>query len=229
MIFSLNPFKIYELKELQRRLNFSGEEIILDLGCGMGLQTMLIGKKCKKVIGIDISEKAINIARSISSYTKRRINTEFHCIRIENANFENEYFDKIFSVCVIEHISNYVEVLKETYRILKKDGQMIFSVDALETIQDKRLLEKHKKKHFVEHYFKKEELMELLKELGFKKIEIYPIFKSNYAKKLFIEGINNKFKHGLLGTILSYGFLNFEENKCTNENKGIFLIVKCSK
>lgn len=59
---------------------------------------------------------------------------------------------------MIEHISNYVEVLREAYRILKKDGQMIFSVDCLESIEDNELLEKHKKEHYVEKYFKREEL-----------------------------------------------------------------------
>lgn len=229
IFFTFNPFKIYEFKELQRELKFSGDEVILDIGCGSGLQTMLIGKKCKKVIGIDISEEAINTAIIISHYMKRRISSEFHCVRIENAKFDNECFEKIFSFSVIEHISNYVQVLGEAYRILKRNGQMIFSVDALETIQDNKLLEKHKKEHFVEHYFKKEELRTILEEIGFKRIEIYPIFNSNFAKKLFMKGINNKFQYGLFNSILSYYLLDHKESQHTDENKGIFLIVKCTK
>ena len=155
IFFIFSPFKIYEFAELQKGLKFSGDEIILDIGCGSGLQTMLIGMRCKKVIGIDISEEAITAAKNVSCYMKGRINTEFCCVKLENAKFENEWFDKIFSFCVIEHISNYIEVLREAHRILKNDGQMIFSVDSLETIQDDKLLEKHKKQHFVEKYFKK--------------------------------------------------------------------------
>lgn len=227
--FTFNPFKIYEFKELLKGLKFSGEEAILDIGCGVGLQTMLIGKRCKKVIGIDISGKAIAAAKSISHYANKRINSEFYCIRIENAGFENESFDKIFSFCVLEHISNYVEVLREAHRILKKDGQMIFSVDAMETIQDSKLLEKHKTQHFVEQYFKKEELRAALEEIGFKRIEIYPIFKSKYSKKLFIEGINNNAHTSFLYSIFSYGLIKYKEYQCAGENKGLFLIVKCSR
>ncbi len=229
ILFTFSPFKIYEFAELQRVLKFSGDEIILDIGCGSGLQTMLIGMRCKKVIGIDISEKAITTAKNVSHYMKGKINSEFYCVKLENAKFENEWFDKIFSFCVIEHISNYIEVIREAHRILKNDGQMIFSVDALETIQDDKLLEKHKKQHFVEQYFKKEELETILKEIGFKKIEIYPIFKSNFARELFIKKIINGSRFGLLSPIFLYGVLKFEEYKCKDEKKGIFLIVKCIK
>lgn len=229
IFFTLNPFKIFEFKELHRALEFSGEEVILDIGCGYGLQTMLIGKRCKKVIGIDISEKSINTAKSISHYMKRRINSEFYCEKIENAKFEDECFDKIFSFSVIEHISNYADVLREAHRILKKDGEMIFSVDALEIIQDKQIFEKHKKEHFVEHYFKKEELKIILEEIAFKRIEIYPIFKSNFAQKLFIKGIDNNFQYGFLTSIFAYYLLKYKENQCADENKGIFLIVRCAK
>lgn len=223
------PFKIYEFKEIQKGIKFSRDDLILDIGCANGLQTVLLGKRCKKIIGVDISEKAVTTAKRISGYMKGRINSEFRCTKIENAEFESEYFDKIFSICVIEHIPNYIEVLREAYRILKKNGEMIFSVDALETIEDSKLLEKHKKEHFVEKYFRKEELKTILDEIGFKKIDIYPIFKSEFTKRLFIKGINNSFHYGYLRSILAYFLLSYKEKHCANENKGIFLIVKCCK
>ncbi len=229
IVFTFNPFKIYEFMELNRGLKFSGDEVILDIGCGSGLQTLLIGKRCKKVIGIDISEKAITNAKIISGYMKNSVNTEFYCMKIENANFNNEFFDKIFSVCVIEHIPDYIEVLKESHRILKKGGQMIFSVDALETIEDHKLIEKHKKQHFVIKYFNKVELKAILEKIGFKGIEIYPIFKSKFSKELFIKRINNNDYKSLLSLISTYSILKHEENVNANENKGIFLIVKCFK
>jgi len=229
IFFIFSPFKIYEFAELQKGLKFSGEEKILDIGCGSGLQTMLIGMRCKNVVGIDISEQAITAAKNVSFYMKERINIEFRCVKLENAKFEKEWFDKIFSICVIEHIPNYIEILREAHRILKNDGQMIFSVDALETIQDYKLLEKHKKQHFVEKYFNKQELKTILEEIGFKRIEIYPIFKSNFARELFIKKIIMGSHFGLLSPIFTYGILKYEESKCTDENKGIFLIVKCIK
>ena len=128
------------------------------------------------------------------------------------------------------HLSpNHYEVLKETHRILKKDGQMIFSVDSLETIEDSELVKKHKKDHFVEKYFRLNEMWVTLEEMGFNRIEVYPIFMSEYARRLFIKGIRNKFRYGYLGWILPYVLLRYKEKHATEEGKGIFLIVKCKK
>ncbi len=229
IFFSFSPFKIYEFEEMQRGIEFRRDDTILDIGCGPGLQALLVGTKCKTIIGIDVDETVLDIADRMSHYLRRRINSEFYLTRIEQANFRDAYFDKIFSFCVIEHIPNYKEVLREAHRILKKDGQMIFSVDALETIQDKNLLEKHKKQHSVEQYFKREELKLILEEIGFKNIEIYPVFKSKFAERLFIKAINKSFNHGLLGTILTTIPFRNEENKVADETKGIFLIIKCMK
>ncbi|GAH00339.1 unnamed protein product [marine sediment metagenome] len=202
--------------------------MILDIGCGNGLQTMLFGKKCKRVIGIDISKKAVASAEIRSAFLNRRINSEIRRVKLENAEFGTEYFDKIFSICVIEHISNYVQILKEVYRILKREGHMIFSVDALETIEDNKLVEKHRREHHVKKYFKIDELKIILQKTGFKRISIYPLFKSDLARKIFIKGINNRFQYGFIHSILLYAFLRCQEYKCTSK-KGIFLIVKCCK
>lgn len=228
IIFTFNPFKIYEFKQLIKGVKFSKNDKILDLGCGSGNQTLLLGRKSKSVVGIDILPSMIDTANTRSDYIKD-VNSEFLCTDIKHASFKDQEFDKIFSFCVIEHISNYSEVLKELYRVLKDGGQLIFSVDALETIKENKLIEKHKKDHSVKRYFKGNELKRILNEIGFNKIDIYPIFKSNFAKNLFIKAINNKFQFGLLRSILSYFYLSYKERSSVNRNKGIFLIVKCYK
>lgn len=160
---------------------------------------------------------------------KKRINAEFCCLKVEDAEFENENFDKIFSICVLEHIRNYIEVLSEANRVLKKNGQMVFSVDCLESIEDNEILEKHKKEHYIEQYFRKEELETILGEIGFRRVNIYSIFQSDFAKKLFIAGVNNEFHYGYLRSIIAYFILHYKEKRCADENTGVILIVKCHK
>jgi 2-polyprenyl-3-methyl-5-hydroxy-6-metoxy-1,4-benzoquinol methylase len=110
------PFKIYQFNELKRGIKFSRDEVILDIGCGGGLQSILLGRKCKKVIGIDTSERAIRAAQLLQMrYGRKSANAEFYCVRLENAEFKNECFDKIFSIRVLEHIPNYIGVLREVY------------------------------------------------------------------------------------------------------------------
>ncbi len=233
IFFTFKPLKIYEYKEIIRDIKFSQKDIILDIGCGQGLPTLLIGKKCKKIFGIDISKKFLHIAKKRSMYLKNRVKCEFREVKLEDAKFDGEFFDKIFCFCVLEHIPNYVEVVTEAYRVLKKGGQFLLSVDSLETIEDKKILDYQKKKCHVENYFRKHDLKIILNNIGFKQIVIYPICKSDYAKSLFmkhIEDINekqNKFRH--LNFLFRYMILKTRESNYLNGEKGLFLIIKCYK
>ena len=111
---------------------------------------------------------------------KKHINSTFLLTRLEEANFEKEFFDKIISLCVLEHIPNYLEVLKESYRILKNEGQFLISVDSLELITDEKLLKFHSKKYSVAQYFNINKLKTILQEIGFRKRIIYSICRRSY-------------------------------------------------
>ena len=48
IFFTFMPFKIFEFKELQKGIKFSNAELILDIGCGGGFQTMLLERHAKR-------------------------------------------------------------------------------------------------------------------------------------------------------------------------------------
>ena len=229
IFFVFHSFKIYEFKELLRDIKIQKSEIILDIGCGNGIETLLLGKKCKKIYGIDIYKDNLVIAKIRSQIFKKKINSKIRFLTIKNAGFKNENFDKIFSICVLEHIPNYIEVLKESYRVLKKGGQLIFSVDSLENIEDKQFINYHKKKFSVENYFRRDDLRDTLKKIGFRKIIIYPIYKSNYAKQRFIKLARNVSIFNHLFSIIEYLIIKKRESSCIDINKGLYFIGKCYK
>jgi SAM-dependent methyltransferase len=222
--FLNNPFKIYEFKELQKGLLFSKSDIILDVGCGTGLQTLCLGKTCNRIFGVDTSEEVIKLAEYFGAKVGR-VSSKFLCTNIEQAQFPNDYFDKAFSICVIEHIPEYEKVLAEIHRVLKQGGVFAFSVDALTKISGDTL-EKHRRDHHVAKYFSAKELIEVLRKTGFKNVQVYPIFKSDFAEKMFVEGIEQGFSRKYF--ILDFLRL-FIEEKRTKNNEGIFLVAKCTK
>jgi len=224
-----HPFKIYEYKELVRDVKFSKNDIILDIGCGNGLETLLIGKRCKKIYGIDIFKENLVIARYRAHLLKKKINSEFKFTTLEKAGFNEEFFNKIFSICVLEHISNYVEILKVSYKILKKGGKMIFSVDSLQNITDKGFINYHKKKFNIKQYFTKENLKKELAEIGFRKIIIYPIYKSEYTKNRFMKIMTNIRLFNYIMSIFEYFVLKKKEAISRDKNTGLVFIVKCCK
>ncbi|MBI5886221.1 MAG: class I SAM-dependent methyltransferase [Deltaproteobacteria bacterium] len=221
--------KTYEFRELFKDVEFSRDDTVLDIGCGTGWQTVLIGRKCGKIIGIDIFDKDLAIANFINERMRGRANCEIRKTRIEDAGFADGFFDKVLSICVIEHIPNYTEVLQEAYRTLKKGGRLIITVDSLGNIDDAGARERHRKEYAVEKYFTREELESLLKKTGFRDIEVYPIFKSNYAVELFLKRLDSSVRYGFINSLAQEYKLEREERKCRNAKTGVFLAAKCRK
>ena len=101
---------------------FNGEKV-LDLGCGYGFFTDYFRSIGADVIGIDGSEKMIEIARD------RYPVTEFSVMDITMPfDFENNQFDVVFSNQVLMDIENIDFVFSECNRILKTGGILYYSI-----------------------------------------------------------------------------------------------------
>lgn len=218
------PIKLYEFGELLSGVNFNKDDIIVDVGCGGGYQTAILKKKCGKIIGIDPNPKAIANCLAILPPNDNNIN--FICGHLQDANIMGNSIDKVFSICVIEHIIDYEKVFEEVFHILKHKGLFLFSVDCLETITEKAILSQHKIDNHVIHYFNKSIIKTSLERAGFKNIIIYPILKSQIAKRFFIKCIK---RNNWKGSLLTYFLLKYCDKKYDFSAKGIFLIVKCEK
>lgn len=110
------------------RYNFAGRyvkgKIVLDISCGTGYGScILYSNRAKKVIGIDISKKVINFART--KYERKGL--EFNIGNILNIDIHDNYFDLIVSFETIEHITNQKRALLEIQRVLKPNGLLLIS------------------------------------------------------------------------------------------------------
>lgn len=115
-----NSFEMYERNYILDQF-FQKEDKVLDVGCGDGVVADFLQKKCgAKVIGVDISEKAIKqaIQKGIDA---RQINAE------EKLPFSNQTFDAVFWGDNVEHLFNPLETAKEIKRVLKTGGRLIIS------------------------------------------------------------------------------------------------------
>jgi len=86
--------------------NVSSEDTVLDIGCGNGALTFDVAQKAKKVVGIDLSKKNIQLAKE--KFSKENI--EY----IEGdalSNLPEAKFDVIILSNVLEHIQNRTEFL----------------------------------------------------------------------------------------------------------------------
>lgn len=95
--------------------NVTENDTVLDIGCGNGALTYDVAMKAKKVVGIDLSESNISIAKRMYS----RENIEFIC-GDALTDLPNEQFDVIILSNVLEHIDKRVEFLMSAKKLASK-------------------------------------------------------------------------------------------------------------
>jgi len=221
--FTYSPFKILEFRELVERLDWTGRERVLDIGCGAGLQTFLIGRHAGHVTGLDINSDFIEQARWYGRRVRGGGRVDFEERHLADIAYPDHTFDRIFSICVLEHIPEHCEILAECRRILKPGGEMVFSVDTLAAIDDEQLKAKHMAAHHVVQYYTPDGLRDLLLESGFEDVTLQRLFRSDLARDLFVRGIHEGFNFGRLGASSLAARLDQAERKAPDDAPGIFL------
>ena len=104
--------------------NLTKNKVVLDVACGTGYGSdYLIKKGAKKVVGLDISEEAINYAKN--NYNNS--NLTFIVGDSTKLPFKNGHFDIIVSFETIEHIKKYKKFLDECKRVLNEEGVFVCS------------------------------------------------------------------------------------------------------
>ncbi len=92
---------------------------ILDMGCGEGTRLGKLVTKNQKGFGIDISTKAIEIAK------RKYPQLNFKTGDLEKLPFDDNEFDLVYSAFVFEHLDNPGKVIEEGIRVLKPGGKFL--------------------------------------------------------------------------------------------------------
>jgi ubiquinone/menaquinone biosynthesis C-methylase UbiE len=87
----------------------------LDFGCGVGRMTEALGEYFENVVGIDISDEMVRLARQY----RRRDNTEFVQVPESPLPFPDKEFDCVYSTIVVQHIPfpYNIQYVREFFRI----------------------------------------------------------------------------------------------------------------
>ena len=121
-----NPNLLSSFKFLYKILeeNCKGK-IVLDYGCGNGIHSVSLAKMgADKVVGIDLSEPSLKIARQRAKQEGVGNKTEFVAMDCEKMEFPDNYFDVIFDGGTFSSI-DLNKALPELRRVLKQDGIII--------------------------------------------------------------------------------------------------------
>lgn len=109
------------MKKLIPSLN--GKSVI-DLGCGYGVNCVdFVSQGAKRVVGIDISEKMLSLAKEKNSNEK----IEYKQMSMTEIGQIKEAFDLAYSSLAFHYIEDFEALAKDIYGILNKGGYLLFS------------------------------------------------------------------------------------------------------
>jgi len=111
------------------RITLQGNETILDLGSGGGIDVFRASKtlgSAGKVIGVDATPEMIWRARETAKKYDFK-NVEFRLGEIENIPVESDSVDLVVSNCVLNLVPDKMKAFVEIYRVLKPGGRIAIS------------------------------------------------------------------------------------------------------
>lgn len=98
--------------------------VVLDVGCGNGVISRSLGALGYKVLGIDVSEKAIAKAVQLNTFS----NVQFKVLSAEQLVAEGKKYNAVICSEVLEHLNKPGDLLKTLYKSLSDDGFLIVTV-----------------------------------------------------------------------------------------------------
>src|SRR5215470_7722734 len=96
----------------------------LDIACGAGYGSALLARHAAKVVGADLSQEAIDHARTTYASVANLAFTRADCSSLP---FPDASFDAVVSFETIEHISAQEKFLAEVRRVLRPEGLFVLS------------------------------------------------------------------------------------------------------
>ena len=116
------PINLQIIEKTKKLINSS--DTVLDFGCGSGTAAIAIASSVKKINGIDISSKMIELAKAKAEENKVR-NIDFEQATIFDDKFKTESFDVILCFYVLHLLKDTPRVMQRINDLLKPGGLII--------------------------------------------------------------------------------------------------------
>ncbi|MBE5953115.1 MAG: glycosyltransferase [Lachnospiraceae bacterium] len=184
------------------------DKVVVDAACGEGYGTSILGKTAKSVVGIDISEEAVERAKR----EYETDNVKYQVGDISKLDLEDSSIDVFVSFETIEHVNKELQkkFVSEVSRVLKDDGVFVISSPNKAIYSD--FFGYNNEFHVCEMY--KDEFVELL-QAQFQYVKIY----NQYLEVASIVDNNDIHKDGA----------KFKKNRDTYTSDGKYFIAIASK
>lgn len=168
---------------IERYLNPSRGEHILDVASGNGFYSEKMAKRGAFVVGIDMDPVRIEHANTFHNAK----GVVYDLGTAEDLPYPDANFDKVVSVCALEHFGDPQKAVSEMSRVLKPGGLLVLHVDSFSYREiDETTRDRHRKNYFVNNYFTHDSLANIHDMAGLQVLEHCYSFHSKCAHKMYL-------------------------------------------
>ncbi|MBQ8018397.1 MAG: class I SAM-dependent methyltransferase [Methanobrevibacter sp.] len=160
------PVSLWGLKHL----NINPDDIILDIGCGGGININRMAKEAKKVYGVDYSVESVNLSREVNQDYIGEGKVEVLEGNVKNLPFEDNSFDIVTAFETVYFWPDIEKSFGEVKRVLKPGG--IFLI-GMESNGSDNMVMKISEKLIDMTVYNDEELKSYLQNNGYSEITVY--------------------------------------------------------
>lgn len=129
-----DPFSLIRIKRVFSFLEPKKNDIVADIGCGVGTFSLELAPRVESVYAVDFSSDALdNLNRIMNKRNCKNIKLLKN--PVEALEIEDSSVDFIVSADLVEHLyeDQFDGFLNECYRILKPNGYMVIYTPNIET------------------------------------------------------------------------------------------------
>lgn len=123
-LHQINPLRLNWVEEHAGQLQ---SKKILDVGCGGGILAESMARRGADVLGIDLGEAPLNVAR-LHAEQEQVNNIEYQQIAVEElAELQPGQYDIVTCMEMLEHVPDPASIIQACYKLVKPGGHVFFS------------------------------------------------------------------------------------------------------
>lgn len=152
---------------------------LLDLGCGTGFLTSGLLVNSASIVALDIALPMLQVTRMKLVGAP---NVSYICADAEQLPIAEKIVDGVFSNLALQWCVNLDAVFTDIKRVLRPDGQLVFSIFGPQTLQElKSAWATVDDYRHVNDFYSEQQLAHFLRQAGYKKIAIETkLYNPNY-------------------------------------------------
>jgi ubiquinone/menaquinone biosynthesis C-methylase UbiE len=183
--FAGHQLHVCRNREAGKLLQWLGDDLrgrrVLDVAGGDGYWAGLARRRGARAVSVDLSRAKLLRGRSLASHPAL---IEGDALALP---FADGSFDRVMSICAIEHFDDGDRALDEMARVLRPGGELVMSADALtRAARWPQLYRAHCARYHVRRTYTHAMLEKLLGDRGFDLIEHTYQFRALWSERFYL-------------------------------------------